>query len=100
MAPAEQVWVARQRPGRPKELIVVEGYLDVASLVQHGIENVVATLGTATTPENIRRLTRLTDRVLFCFDGDTAGRTLPLELVRGGRLERLEVLIGERPRGH
>jgi DNA primase len=69
------LYESRQRPGRPKELIVVEGYLDVASLVQHGIENVVATLGTATTPENIRRLTRLTDRVLFCFDGDTAGRT-------------------------
>ena len=38
--------------------------------------------------------------VLKVLDGDTAGRTLPLELVRGGRLERVEVLIGERPRGH
>ena len=38
--------------------------------------------------------------VLKALDGDTVGRTLPLELVRGGRLEQVEVLIGERPRGH
>jgi S1-C subfamily serine protease len=38
--------------------------------------------------------------VLKVLDGDTTGRTLPLELVRGGRLEQVEVLIGERPRGH
>jgi DNA primase len=66
---------AKKNPGKPKEIIVVEGYLDVASLVQFGVENVVATLGTAMTAENIKRLTRLTDRVIFCFDGDRAGRT-------------------------
>jgi S1-C subfamily serine protease len=38
--------------------------------------------------------------VLKVLDGDTTGNTLPLELVRGGRLEQVEVLIGERPRGH
>jgi len=65
---------ARKSPGKPKEIIVVEGYLDVASLVQFGVENVVATLGTAMTNENIKRLTRLTERVTFCFDGDRAGR--------------------------
>ncbi len=65
---------ARKNPGKPKEIIVVEGYLDVASLVQFGIENVVATLGTAMTNDNIKRLTRLTERVIFCFDGDRAGR--------------------------
>ncbi len=65
---------ARQNPGKPKSIIVVEGYLDVASLVQFGVENVVATLGTAMTAENMKRLTRLTESVVFCFDGDRAGR--------------------------
>jgi len=68
------LYEARQTRGRAAEIIVVEGYLDVASLAQHGIEPAVATLGTATTAEHIRRLTRLTDRVIFCFDGDRAGR--------------------------
>ncbi|HEY8519390.1 MAG TPA: DNA primase [Gammaproteobacteria bacterium] len=63
-----------RRQARPKEIYVVEGYLDVASLAQHGVEPVVATLGTATTPEHIRRLTRLAERIVFCFDGDRAGR--------------------------
>jgi DNA primase len=68
------LYEARQNPGRPKQIIVVEGYLDVASLVQFGVEYAVATLGTAMTTENLRRLSRLTDRVVFCFDGDSAGR--------------------------
>jgi DNA primase len=65
---------ARKNPGKPKAIVVVEGYLDVASLVQFGVENVVATLGTAMTGENMKRLTRLTEKVIFCFDGDRAGR--------------------------
>jgi DNA primase len=68
------LYEARQNPGRPKQIIVVEGYLDVASLVQFGVEYAVATLGTAMTAENLRRLSRLTDRIVFCFDGDPAGR--------------------------
>ena len=55
-------------------LIVVEGYMDVVALAQQGIRDVVATLGTATTPEHIQRLFRLTDTVIFCFDADNAGR--------------------------
>ena len=55
-------------------VLVVEGYLDVASLTQHGISPAVATLGTATTPAHIRQLTRLTDSIIFCFDGDRAGK--------------------------
>jgi DNA primase len=65
---------ARRRPGRPEEVIVVEGYLDVVSLAQFGVEPAVATLGTATTVEHVRILTRMADRVVFCFDGDRAGR--------------------------
>ena len=68
------LYEARQTQGRPEEILIVEGYLDVASLSQHGIEPSVATLGTATTAEHIRRLTRISDRVVFCFDGDRAGR--------------------------
>lgn len=55
-------------------LMVVEGYMDVVGLYQHGIRNAVATLGTATTEEHLRRLFRITQEVVFCFDGDRAGR--------------------------
>jgi len=54
--------------------LVVEGYMDVAALAQFGMENAVATLGTATTPHHIQTLLRQTNRVVFCFDGDEAGR--------------------------
>ncbi|MDR0997062.1 MAG: DNA primase, partial [Zoogloeaceae bacterium] len=54
--------------------IVVEGYMDVVMLHQHGIEHAVATLGTATTPAHVQKLLRQVDRIVFCFDGDNAGR--------------------------
>jgi DNA primase len=54
--------------------VVVEGYMDVVMLAQHGVGNAVATLGTATTPEHVRKLLRIVDRVVFSFDGDAAGR--------------------------
>ena len=55
-------------------VIVVEGYMDVVALAQHGIGYAVATLGTATSPVHIGKLLRQTDEVVFCFDGDSAGR--------------------------
>ncbi len=55
-------------------VIVVEGYMDVVALAQHGIEYAVATLGTATSPMHVQKLLRQTDEVVFCFDGDAAGR--------------------------
>ncbi len=55
-------------------VIVVEGYMDVVMLAQHGVRNAVATLGTATTPLHVSKLLRLVDRVVFAFDGDAAGR--------------------------
>jgi len=55
-------------------VIVVEGYMDVVALAQHGISNAVATLGTATTSAHVHKLLRQADRVIFCFDGDNAGR--------------------------
>ena len=56
------------------KVVVVEGYMDVVALAQHGIDYAVATLGTATTPAHVQKLFRLTDSVVFCFDGDNAGR--------------------------
>lgn len=55
-------------------VIVVEGYMDVAALAQHGIEYAVATLGTATSAAHVQKLLRQTDELVYCFDGDAAGR--------------------------
>lgn len=55
-------------------IIVVEGYMDVVGLAQLGVGNAVATLGTATTPMHIQKLLRSSDRIIFSFDGDKAGR--------------------------
>jgi DNA primase len=55
-------------------VIVVEGYMDVVMLDQHGVDNAVATLGTAVTADQAGRLLRLADEVIFAFDGDDAGR--------------------------
>ena len=54
--------------------IVVEGYMDVVALAQNGVENAVATLGTATTPMHVQKLLRMADNLVFCFDGDKAGQ--------------------------
>ena len=55
-------------------LLVVEGYMDVVALAQHGIHNAVATLGTAATSDHLDKLFRYSPEVIFCFDGDNAGR--------------------------
>jgi DNA primase len=56
-------------------VLIVEGYMDVISLFQHGITYAVATLGTATSAHHLQRLFRHTSEIVFCFDGDQAGRT-------------------------
>lgn len=58
-----------------EKVLVVEGYMDVVALFQHGITYAVATLGTATTGHHLHRLVRYTSEIIFCFDGDQAGRT-------------------------
>lgn len=64
-----------QKPIRESgHALVVEGYMDVVALAQFGIANAVATLGTATTRQHVTTLLRETDRIVFCFDGDAAGR--------------------------
>jgi DNA primase len=68
------LWQAKKAIRDASQVIVVEGYMDVVALAQHGVENAVATLGTATTPVHVSKLLRLADNVVFCFDGDNAGR--------------------------
>lgn len=55
-------------------ILIVEGYMDVLALAQHGVSNVVATLGTATSAQHIQLLSKYTNHLSFCFDGDAAGR--------------------------
>jgi len=68
------MWQVRQTHTKIPRLIVVEGYMDVVALAQHGILEAVATLGTATTPDHAELLFRNAPDVYFCFDGDNAGR--------------------------
>jgi DNA primase len=68
------LWQVRQTHSKIERLIVVEGYMDVVALFQHGVTQAVATLGTATTPDHAELLFRNAPDVYFCFDGDNAGR--------------------------
>ena len=64
----------RKYSRRIESILVVEGYMDVIALHQQGVTNVVATLGTATTPDHLQILSRSAETIVFCFDGDKAGR--------------------------
>ncbi len=97
------LYEARQALRKVERLMVVEGYVDVVRLAQSGIAWSVATLGTATTPEHLNRLFRVTSELVFCFDGDTAGRNAAwralenaLEHARDGRQLKFLFL----PEGH
>ena len=68
------LYEARKNNRNLDEIMVVEGYMDVIALAQQGLRNAVATLGTATSEEHLKRIFRLVPSVLFCFDGDQAGR--------------------------
>src|SRR4029078_11184549 len=68
------LFLARNAIRDAGKVVVVEGYMDVVALAQHRVEYAVATLGTSTTPTHAQKLFRLTDTVVFCFDGDNAGR--------------------------
>ena len=65
---------AKQANRQLDRLLVVEGYMDVVALAQFGIQDAVATLGTATTAEHVDKLFRQVPEIVFCFDGDRAGR--------------------------
>jgi DNA primase len=68
------LYEARQAIRAKNRVLVVEGYMDVVALAQFGVEYAVATLGTATSSEHVRKLIRHADHVYFCFDGDGAGQ--------------------------
>jgi DNA primase len=65
---------ALQKHQKLKQLVVVEGYMDVVALAQHEIDYAVATLGTSITAQHIQRLFQTCNHIIFCFDGDNAGR--------------------------
>jgi DNA primase len=97
------LYEARQARADFKRLMIVEGYMDVVRLHQAGITYAVATLGTATTQEHLNKIFRLTSEVVFCFDGDRAGRQAAwralensLPLARDGRELKFMFL----PEGH
>jgi DNA primase len=96
---------ARQAIRDSGRVLVVEGYMDVIALAQHGVGYAVATLGTAVSGTQIRKLIRMAERVVFAFDGDDAGRkaavraleqSLPL-FEDGKRLDFLFLPSGEDP---
>ena len=68
------LYEARQALREIPRLMVVEGYMDVVALAQYDVRYAVATLGTATTADHLQRLFQLTSEVVFCFDGDRAGK--------------------------
>ncbi len=89
---------ARQALRDKGSVLVVEGYMDVVALAQMGFPNAVATLGTACTEDHVRKLFRLTDTVVFAFDGDAAGRraaarALEAALPHAGDLRQVRFLF-------
>jgi len=68
------LYQAKKANRKLTRIVIVEGYMDVIALAEQGILNSVATLGTATTPDHLRQLLRSAPEVIFCFDGDRAGR--------------------------
>jgi DNA primase len=83
---------ARHQLKDMERIYIVEGYMDVLALAQHGIRNTVASLGTAVTENHLERLYRVCPQIIFCFDGDSAGQKaawrameIALPLLKEGR---------------
>ena len=76
------LYEARQSNSNLQRVLIVEGYMDVVSLYQNGISWSVATLGTATTAHHLERIFKMVPEVIFCFDGDNAGRTAAARALR------------------
>ena len=99
------LYEARKNTRKLERFLIVEGYMDVIALAQHDISYAVATLGTATSTTHLRRLFKLVPEIVFCFDGDDAGRDAAwraleqvLPLMEDGRTARFLFLPeGEDP---
>ena len=99
------IYEMRKQLRNIEQIVIVEGYMDVVALAQFGIPNSVATLGTATTSDHLHTLFRICPNIVFCFDGDKAGRkaalralTHALPLLKNTREVRLMFLAdGEDP---
>lgn len=99
------LYECRKADSKARRILIVEGYMDVIALAQMGIRNAVATLGTATSTHHLSRLFRWVPEIVFCFDGDDAGRTAAwralqatLPLMEDGRQVRFLLLPdGEDP---
>ncbi|MGH1460638.1 MAG: DNA primase [Neptuniibacter sp.] len=76
------LYEARKHNNNLERLIIVEGYMDVVGLAQYDIHYAVATLGTATTAQHLERLFKMVPEVIFCFDGDNAGREAAMRALR------------------
>ena len=93
---------ARDAVRRRNRAVLVEGYFDHVALLRAGIEETVASMGTALTPEQTEKLRRLTERVVLCYDGDSAGRSatraaIALCLAQGLRVSVAALPPGEDP---
>ncbi|MFY9552356.1 MAG: toprim domain-containing protein, partial [Thermoanaerobaculia bacterium] len=93
---------AREAIRKRDRVVLVEGYFDHLALLRAGVEETVASMGTALTPEQAERLRRLTPRAIVCYDGDTAGRNatraaLQLLLAQGFEVAAVRLPTGEDP---
>ncbi len=89
---------AKKRINKEKSVILVEGYMDVIALHQHGFSNAVASLGTALTAHHVKQLDRIYDEVIFAYDGDKAGRNAimnSLAIFRGSKLNVKVLAMGD-----
>ncbi len=96
------IYYAKQAIAKEDNCFLVEGYTDVIQMVQRGVENVVASSGTALTPEQIRLINRLTKNITVLFDGDAAGlraslRGIDLILEQGMNVKVCTFPEGEDP---
>ena len=97
------LYQVRSKKKQPETLYVVEGYMDVIALAQHGVDNAVATLGTAVTDKHLEKLYRVSGRLIFCFDGDEAGKKAAwraLEIALPQLREGRQALFNFMPEGH
>jgi len=99
------LYEAKQALRQIDRIMVVEGYMDVVALAQNGIDYAVASLGTATTSDQIQKILRTSHEIVFCYDGDNAGKKAAwralensLPLLRDGHVFRFLFLPeGEDP---